>query len=172
MVEHNITCCQGKKQRFITYPCNTFLSVLSLAIMEQRFELTSDEIEEIKQKLISILSKHDDISFAYLHGSFGKLPFKDIDIGAYCYLFEDAVFDFEIEMSSDLEIALGYPVDFKVINYAPIGFQFSVTDEGTLLFERDRSLRLDFLEDVGLRYMDYHEFSKSYFRELMECIKK
>ena len=143
-----------------------------LAIMEQRFEVTSIEIEEIKQKLKSALKKHSNISFAYLHGSFGVLPFRDIDIGAYCMISEDAVFDFELEMSAELGTVSGYPVDFKVINYAPIGFQFSVIDEGTLLFDRDNAVRLDFIEDVGLQYMDYYEFSKSYFRELIECIEK
>ncbi|MBI5050656.1 MAG: nucleotidyltransferase domain-containing protein [Nitrospirae bacterium] len=140
--------------------------------MEQRFELTNNEIEEIKQKLISTLTKHTEVSFAYLHGSFGSLPFRDIDIGAYCIIPEDAVFDFELEMSSELGIASGYTVDFKVINYAPIGFQFSVINEGILLFERDKNLRLNFVEEIGLRYMDYFEFSKSYFKELMECIEK
>jgi predicted nucleotidyltransferase len=143
-----------------------------LAIMEQRFELTNNEIEKIKQKLISTLNGHNEILFAYLHGSFGTLPFRDIDIGAYCIIPEDGVFDFELEMSSELEIASGYPVDFKVINYTPIGFQFSVINEGTLLFEKDKGVRLLFIEDVGLRYMDYYEFSKSYFKELMECLKK
>ncbi len=143
-----------------------------LAIMEQRFELTANEILEIKQKLISALKRHDEVSFAYLHGSFGILPFRDIDIGAYCTTPEDAVFDFELELSSKLEIACGYPVDFKVINYAPIGFQFSVINEGILIFERDKGVRLSFMEDVGLRYMDYFEFSKSCFKELMECLEK
>lgn len=146
--------------------------MVSLAIMEQRFEITDKEIEEVKQKLIPALKGHDEISFAYLHGSFGVLPFRDIDIGAYCIIPEDAVFDFELEISSELSTASGYPVDFKVINYAPIGFQFSVIDEGTLLFDRDNAVRLDFIEDVGLQYMDYFEFSKSYFRELIECIEK
>jgi len=146
--------------------------MVSLAIMEQRFEATGIETKEIKQKLISALKKHGDISFAYLHGSFGKFPFRDIDIGAYCMISEDAVFDFELEMSAELGTVSGYPVDFKVINYAPIGFQFSVIDEGTLLFDRDNAVRLDFIEDVGLQYMDYYEFSKSYFRELIECIEK
>jgi len=152
--------------------CNSLLSVVSLAIMEQRFEVTNNEIEEIKKKLISALIRHDEISFAYLHGSFGVLPFRDIDIGAYCVIPEDAVFDFELQMSSELGTISEYPVDFKILNYAPIGFQFSVINEGTLLFERDRTVRLSFLEDVGLKYMDYFEFSKSYFRELMECIKR
>ncbi|MDP2754547.1 MAG: nucleotidyltransferase domain-containing protein, partial [Nitrospirota bacterium] len=108
-----------------------------LAIMEQRFELTTSEIVEIKHKLISALKRYDKVSFAYLHGSFGTLPFRDIDIGAYCIIPEDAVFDFELELSSKLETDCGYTVDFKVINYAPIGLQFSVINEGTLIFERD-----------------------------------
>ncbi len=143
-----------------------------LAIMEQRFDLSTDEILQVKERLISALKRNDKVSFAYLHGSFGNLPFRDIDIAAYCIIPEDAAFDFELELSSELEIFSGYPVDFKVINYTPIGFQFSVINEGFLIFERDTSLRLNFLEDVGLMYMDYFEFSKSYFKELMECIER
>ena len=89
--------------------------------MEERFELDRDEVERIKDGLLSAIKAEDKILFAYLHGSFGKLPFSDIDIGAYSTISEDEVFDFELEMSSTLEIASGYPVDFKVINYAPIG---------------------------------------------------
>jgi hypothetical protein len=140
--------------------------------MEQRFKLNNNEIEEIKQKLIFVLQKRNEISFAYLHGSFGILPFRDIDIGAYCIIPEEKVFDFELEMSSELGAVCGYTVDFKVINYAPIGFQFSVINEGILLFERDKTIRFNFLEEIGLRYMDYFEFSKLYFKELMECIEK
>jgi len=140
--------------------------------MEERFELGKDEIERIKQTLIRVFEGESRIVFAYLHGSFGVFPFRDIDIGAYCSISDDEVFDFELEMSSKLEMASGYPVDFKVINYAPLGFQFSVFNEGTLLFEKDRASRLDFLENIGLKYMDYFELSKSYFNELMECIEK
>jgi len=152
--------------------CNSVFSMVFLAMIEQRFELTGKEIKEVKQKLLTSIIKHNRILFAYLHGSFGNLPFRDIDIGAYCAVSEDAVFDFELEMSASLERDSGYPVDFKAINYAPIGFQFSVIHEGVLFFERDKSVRLNFIEDVGLRYMDYYEFSKSYFKEIMECIKK
>jgi len=140
--------------------------------MEERFELKKGEVKRVQRALLQALQEEDKILFAYLHGSFGVFPFRDIDIGAYCSIPEDEVFDFELEMSSKLALLSGYPVDFKVINYAPIGFQFSVIDEGMLLFERDRALRLDFLENTGLKYMDYFEFSKSYFKELMECIEK
>jgi predicted nucleotidyltransferase len=144
----------------------------SWGVMEERFELQKDEVERVKEALLLTLQREGRILFAYLHGSFGVFPFRDIDIGAYCSVSEDEVFDFELRMSSKLELLSGYPVDFKVINYAPIGFQFSVIDEGMLLFERDRAIRLDFLENTGLMYMDYFEFSKSYFNELMECIEK
>jgi predicted nucleotidyltransferase len=140
--------------------------------MEERFELQKDEVERVKEALLRTLQREEKILFAYLHGSFGVFPFRDIDIGAYCGISEDEVFDFELQMSSKLELVSGYPVDFKVINYAPIGFQFSVINEGMLLFESDRAVRLDFLEDTGLKYMDYFEFSKSYFNELIECTEK
>lgn len=61
--------------------------MIFLAIMDQRFELETNEIVEIKQKLISALKRRDEVSFAYLHGSFGIFPFRDIDIGAYCSVF-------------------------------------------------------------------------------------
>ncbi len=141
-------------------------------MMEQRFELDDNEIERIKQKLATVLEANERISFAYLHGSFGRLPFRDIDIGAYCTIAKDEVFDFELELSSRLETVSGYTVDFKVLNYAPIGFQFSVINEGMLLFERDKNVRLDFVESIGLKYMDYYELSKSYFKEIVECLKK
>lgn len=98
--------------------------------MEQRFELANEEIERIKRELISALKADDKVLFAYLHGSFGIQPFRDIDIAAYCSISEDEVFDFELEMASKLGAVSGYTVDFKVINYSPIGFQFSVIDEG------------------------------------------
>ena len=59
-----------------------------------------------------------------------------------------------------------------MINHAPLAFQFSVINEGALLFERERSVRLDFLEKTGMRYMDYSGFSRSYLRELVECTRK
>lgn len=140
--------------------------------MEERIELPPEEIEEIKRKIASILMRYPEISFAYLHGSFGVQPFRDIDIAGYCLIPEDKAFDFELELTSELEKGIGLNVDFKVINYSPLGFQFSVIEEGTLLFEREREKRLDFLEKVGAEYMEYYEFSKSYLKELIECIKK
>ena len=140
--------------------------------MEEGFELQKDEVQRVKEALLLALQREEKILFAYLHGSFGVSPFRDIDIGAYCGISEDEVFGFELRMSSKLELVSGYPVDFKVINHAPIGFQFSVVNEGMLLFERDRGVRLDFLEATGLKYMDNFEFSKSYFNELVECTEK
>ena len=140
--------------------------------MERRFEIGNDEIARIKRDLILVIKEEHRILFAYLHGSFGSLPFRDIDIAAYCKIDKDKVFDFELKTSSRLEIVAGYPVDFKVINDAPIGFQFSVIYEGKLFFERERGVRLDFLEETAMRYMDYYGFSRSFLRELVECTKK
>ncbi|MCX7973646.1 MAG: nucleotidyltransferase domain-containing protein [Candidatus Aminicenantes bacterium] len=101
--------------------------------MEERIELTSKEIEAIK-KIISILIKYPEISFAYLHGSFEVHPFRDIDIAAYCSIPENQIFEFELDLTSELEKEIGLPVYFKVINYAPVGFQYSVINEGDIAF--------------------------------------
>lgn len=140
--------------------------------MGERFEFKKEELQRVKEALLRTLQEEEKILFAYLHGSFDVSPIRDIDIRAYCHVSENEAFDFEMEMSSKLELVSGYRVDFKVINYAPLGFQFSVLNEGTLLFERDRAVRLDFLEETGFKYMDYFEFSKSYFKELKECIER
>ena len=61
--------------------------------MEERFELERDEIERVKQVLLHVLQEEGKILFAYLHGSFGVFPFRDIDIGAYCGISKEGVFD-------------------------------------------------------------------------------
>jgi predicted nucleotidyltransferase len=63
--------------------------------MEERFEVLNRDIERIKKDIVSVTEAEHRILFAYLHGSFGNLPFRDIDIAAYCTILEDDAFDFE-----------------------------------------------------------------------------
>lgn len=140
--------------------------------MEKIFYLKEFEKKKIKEKIKKILIEIKEISFAYIFGSFNKNYFKDIDIASYCMIEKEDVFDFEIETSLKIEENIKIPIDFKVLNFAPIGFQVSVINEGVLLFERKENLRLNYLEELGAAYMDYFEFSKRYIKELAECIKK
>lgn len=119
-----------------------------------------------------MLKSFNEISFAYIFGSFNRGYFKDIDVSAYCFIEKEKVFDFEIDISLKIEKEIKIPVDFKVLNFAPIGFQYSVIKEGVLIFEKDKEFHLDYLENLGMNYMDYFEFSRQYLSELAKCIKK
>ncbi|MBM4333726.1 MAG: nucleotidyltransferase domain-containing protein [Deltaproteobacteria bacterium] len=99
----------------------------------------------------------DILLFAYVHGSFVKSRrFRDIDIAAFTEGKTD--FIFESDLSARLTNAVGFVVEVKVINEAPIPFQMAVIRDGALLFSRDEKIRSDFIERVGKRYREYAHF--------------
>lgn len=140
--------------------------------MEKIFNLNKIEKEKIINKIKKILIPIKDISFTYIFGSFNQEYFKDIDVSSYCLIDKEKVFDFEIAIALKLEKEINIPVDFKILNYAPLGFQVSVINEGFLLFEKDKDFRLNYIENLGIEYLDYFEFSKNSLKELAQCIKK
>ncbi len=140
--------------------------------MEKFYNLGIDKKKEIRENIKKILINIKEISFAYIFGSFNKnYSFKDIDIASYSLIKKKDVFEFELQNSLNIEKEIKIPIDFKVLNFSPIGFQITVIQEGDLLFEKDRNLRLNYIENLGKIYMDYFEFSKKYLKELVECIK-
>jgi len=95
--------------------------------------------------------------FAYLHGSFlTEESFRDIDVGLLTGVPKDL--SFESDLSYELSAALGYKVDVRVINHAPVAFQAAALRNGRLLLTRNDDARTDFIENVGRRYRDYAHF--------------
>jgi len=105
-------------------------------------ELPQKEREEMIDKIRMVLESHEDIVFAYLHGSFLAGPFRDIDLGIYI---SDGNrrddLHYELGLETQLEDITGIATDVRVINRAPIPFKFNVVAQGFLLFSRDESLR-------------------------------
>ena len=103
--------------------------------------------EKITAALKGLLEGHKEILFAYLHGSFAEgVRFRDVDVAVF--VDEDLIergraLDFEISISLELQGALEAPIDVKVINYAPLAFQYYCTT-GTLLMCRNDDIRVDF----------------------------
>jgi hypothetical protein len=113
---------------------------------------------EIIRKIKESLRKHEEIIFAYLHGSFADdLPFKDIDVAIFVNeeaVSRDDAIDYGLKITSITEIETGVsPLDIKVINYTPAGFKYHAT-KGRLLFSKDEEKRFDFLEETWKRYFD------------------
>jgi hypothetical protein len=129
------------------------------------YTLTPDDKKKIKQKIREALIKRDEIIFAYLHGSFIEdRPFRDIDVAIYV----DGNYDltYELELEEELTRLVGFPVDVRTLNNAPVTFRFKVL-EGELLFSKDEKARCEFEEWTLREYHDYDYYLKIYRREIL-----
>ena len=123
------------------------------------------------QRLQAALEPYGEITFAYLHGSFldENLPYHDVDIAVYLnptWTSGQDLFEYGMTLSIDLTLALRVPVDVRVLNEAPLGFQHSVVHRGEILFGRDDKLLTDFIEQAGLAYMEFAHYVREYLREV------
>lgn len=127
-----------------------------------------------KNKTINKIRKYlfdkEEIIFAYIYGSFLESnAYHDIDIGIYIdekkVRVEDT-FDYTLNIFAELSYYFGFPIDMKVINYGPLGFQKNVI-RGKLLFSKDERLREEWVEEISLKYMEYYELSKQFMEEVL-----
>ena len=135
-----------------------------------RRTMTSHQKQKIITSIRDELFKCEEIVFAYLHGSFlGEGDFADVDVALFLHSEEvskDEAFSYELERAVQLSRRVGLEVDVRVLNYAPLGFQFNVT-KGRLLFTRDERLHQEFVERVWLEYMDFNFLSRQILREAL-----
>ena len=135
------------------------------------YELPDPERQQVLATLQKALEGRDEILFAYAHGSFTMgLPFRDIDIGVYLtddFLAQEDLLDYEIDMGLMLTDLVRFPVDVRVINKAPLPFQFNVT-AGQLLVSRDDEFRLRYVERIRMEYYDFEPVARRLLREVLE----
>jgi len=140
--------------------------------MDQFINLAKEDRKRTQEVLCRCLEKEKNILFAYLHGSFAEgRPFRDIDIAVFAEeskIPKEKALDFEMSISLKLEKIIKMPVDVKVINYAPLGFQYHSTG-GILLVCRDDDLRVDFLTKMRSLYFDFKPSSERFLREMLHA---
>ncbi len=128
------------------------------------YSIGEHEKGRIKRLIKEFLMGREEVLFAYLHGSFLSGPFRDIDIAVYtdgeCDVF------YELELEEELEERLGFPVDVRVLNNAPISFRFKVL-KGELLFSRDEEKRCGFESRTMGEYHDFKYYLNAYRREVL-----
>ncbi len=122
------------------------------------FQMEASAREVVRQQLSERLAPHAEILFAYLLGSFQQgLPFRDIDVAVYLepvFLQPTDALLYSFRLADELERAVRYPVDVRVLNDAPCGFRYNAT-RGTLLFSRDEPLRLEWVTRTWQEYLDF-----------------
>lgn len=132
-------------------------------------ELPPEDREKLLAQIAEVLESRSEILFAYAHGSFvSNGPFRDLDVAVY--LDPDRLptsrFPYEDGLSLEVEhrLSLPFPVDVRVLNHAPIVFQYGVF-RGRLLLDRDPAARLERLTYAVVRYLDLKPILDHHTRE-------
>lgn len=133
------------------------------------YNIKDSKRRNIEKKIISTLKTKKEIIFAYLHGSFLENDFRDVDIAIYLNIIgsKKEVLQYELALERKLEEIIGFPVDVRIINYAPLSFRFKVIKDRFLLFSKNEGIRSDF---ESLSIVEYHDFNfirKMYGREAL-----
>lgn len=130
-----------------------------------------ERVAERRRLLAVLLEQRAEVVFAYLHGSVLEgLPYHDLDVGLYLepgHPAAGAPYDYEMQVAVELTQALHFPVDVRVLNRAPLGFQHSVV-QGELLLVRDGDRLADYIEDVARRYTEFAQLGHAYLVEVLD----
>ncbi len=107
----------------------------------------------------TVVVRLKNVDVAYIFGSFleGE-EFNDIDIALL--LSEDLDpykgFKFSLKVAGELErqVKPRFEFDIKILNNAPVEFQFEVIKKGSVIFSRDETRRVDYEFEVISTYLD------------------
>lgn len=132
-----------------------------------KHSLTNIQKEDTLRRIASDLNGHEEITVAYVFGSFNNpVCFSDIDIAL---LTDEKITDslnYELELEIELEDAVKYPVDVRVINNAPLAFCQNVIRHGRIILQRDPNLHADFMGRILKEYFDFVPFRRRYLKEV------
>lgn len=132
-------------------------------------KLPITEKEIIINRITKFLEVHQEISFAYIHGSFlQEGHFKDIDVAVYLKNIPESFLQYELELEAELMKSLGESaIDVRVLNASPLSFRYHVIKGGRILMARDDDIRADFQENTIKHYLDFAPFRKMYLKEVL-----
>ncbi len=124
--------------------------------------LRPDQREDMLVKLRLELEGASGLRFAYVYGSVLEFDrVHDVDVGIFLDetvgVQQMAIVD---TLTVRLSAAVGFPVDIRVLNEAPLPFLYHVL-RGRLVLCRDETFLTDMLEDVARRYLDLAPFLRN-----------
>ena len=115
----------------------------------------------IISKLKDILSKKDEIMFAYLFGSLSKgkeTELSDVDVAIYINqnkLPPSSIFGYKADMISELEKNLDYDIDLVILNDASLLLSFNIIKNGELIFCNSEKEKVNFHFETQRDYLDF-----------------
>jgi len=128
--------------------------------------------ERITNEIGRCLSGVEDLLIGYVYGSFlVRSNFHDIDIGLLVSGERKPyeLFKYAMKIASDLErcITPRFDVDLRILNTAPVEFQYEVVKTGRVVFTRNENLRIAFEADVMAKYLDLRHLYDRMDRSLL-----
>jgi uncharacterized protein len=123
---------------------------------------------KIIKDLSAALNAHKEMLFAIVHGSFVYIEnFNDIDVAIYVNERLDSVLQYELNLEAELIMSGLFPkeIDIRVINKAPLYFQYNVIKNGNLLFSKNYDKYAEFKELIIRDYFDFQPYYKEYLKE-------
>ena len=125
------------------------------------------------EKFGKIFSEYTRVKLAYLFGSFIKSQFfNDIDIGIVLEdekeAYEDLKFGLKIGRILEKSINFKYPIDVKILNHAPIYFQYNVIKTGEVIFSKNEDIRIDYEKKLMGLFLEYQEMYSWFQIQILE----
>ena len=121
--------------------------------MKRLYAVDVVERARVVAALSNVLADESDVAFALLYGSFvAAEAFHDVDVGVYLRT-EEPGHLYGSHLAQRLSERVGYPVDVRVLNGAPVSFLFHVL-RGQVLVSRDDDLLGDLMQRTMQRYFD------------------
>jgi uncharacterized protein len=109
--------------------------------------------------IVTVVARLKNVDVAYIFGSFleGE-EFNDIDIALLLSEDLDSYkgLKFSLKVAGELErqVKPRFEFDIKILNNAPVEFQFEVIKKGSVIFSRDETRRVDYEFEVISTYLD------------------
>jgi len=140
-------------------------------MITKKHRLMDYQREQVVNKISSyFMERHEEIMTVYLFGSFNAAEaFSDIDLAILADSpLDDPIF-IEIDLETELEKIVKYPVDVRILNNAPLSFCREVIRFGTVIVDRRPNLRADFQGKILKQYSDFTLFRRRYLYEVVNA---
>jgi predicted nucleotidyltransferase len=120
--------------------------------MSRVHDLDPQAREQVMNRIAASLAGRLDVAFATVFGSFHEnRPFHDIDVAVWTA--DSAAAELDLELAGSLSRLVGFPVDVRRINDAPVPFLFHAL-RGRVVAARWAEKLADLMERTA---RDYHD---------------
>ena len=121
--------------------------------------MTAIDKESIRNGIENRFLMYDDVSLAYLYGSFLRDGvFNDIDIAVLVSkeMSPYDLFKYQMNIAGDIERSIipRCTCDVRILNNAPVEFAFEVVKTGSIVFSQSESFRVEYEAEIISRYLD------------------